>query len=127
HVLWDSFTHISGFFVNNIAFLRDSINIFNMSIPIYKIIQHGSTMIGFLVIFIYLYTIKGKNIFYLKINKFKIYLSLVLVFIITMIVSIFIFVKTGAFIGIGRLVVTFINSLFISYSITGFLLDKNKI
>ena len=127
HVLWDSFTHISGFFVNNIDFLRDSINVFNMSIPIYKIIQHGSTMIGFLVIFIYLYTIKGKNTFYPKINKFNLYLSLVLVFIISMIVSIFIFVKTGAFIGIGRLVVTFINSLFISYSITGFLLDKNKI
>lgn len=98
-----------------------------MSIPIYKIIQHGSTMIGFLVIFIDLYTVKGKNTFYPKINKFKLYLSLVLVFIIAMIVSIFIFVKTGAFIGIGRLVVTFINSLFISYSITGFLLDKNKI
>lgn len=127
HVFWDSFTHISGFFVNNMDFLRGSINVFNMSISIYKIIQHSSTIVGFLVIFIYLYTIKDKNAFYPKMNKSKLYLSLVLVFIIAMIISIFIFVKIGTFIGIGRLVVTFINSLFISYLITGFLLDKNII
>lgn len=127
HVFWDSFTHISGFFVNNMDFLRGSINVFNMSISIYKIIQHSSTIVGFLVIFIYLYTIKDKNTFYPKMNKSKLYLSLVLVFIIAMIISIFIFVKIGVFIGIGRLVVTFINSLFISYLITGFLLDKNII
>lgn len=55
HVLWDSFTHRYGFFVMRIPILSKSIEIIGTQIPIYKIIQHGSTLIGFGIIFLYLY------------------------------------------------------------------------
>lgn len=46
HVLWDSFTHLNGFMVKKLSILTDSVPIMNIQIPIYKLLQHGSTLIG---------------------------------------------------------------------------------
>jgi hypothetical protein len=51
HLLWDSFTHFNGYFVGIINFLKNFIVINNISIPIYKILQHSSSFIGCLIIF----------------------------------------------------------------------------
>lgn len=45
HILWDSFTHQSGFFVNKLD-LKTNLNIFNRNIPVYKLLQHLSSLIG---------------------------------------------------------------------------------
>lgn len=122
HVLWDAFTHNTGFFVQNIAFLRNSIVLFNFNIPIYKIFQHGSTIIGFFIIFVYIYknrdTMNKK--YYLKINKKKICLGIMFITFILTIMFIIFFLKTKGFVGIGRIIVTFINSVFLSYLVVGF-------
>ncbi|MGF7057478.1 DUF4184 family protein [Brassicibacter mesophilus] len=60
HIFWDSFTHKSGYFVNQISLLSRQIEIINHSVPIYKILQHGSTILGFAVIFIYLYSKRSR-------------------------------------------------------------------
>lgn len=46
HLIWDSFTHHNGFFVEQIPFLQHSINLYTINIPILKILQHASTLIG---------------------------------------------------------------------------------
>lgn len=43
---WDSFTHKTGYFVMNLRFLQQHI----YSIPIYKCMQHGSALIGLLLL-----------------------------------------------------------------------------
>lgn len=51
HIFWDSFTHDHGYFVESIKFIPNhKIEIFGISIPIHKIIQHLSTIIGAFVI-----------------------------------------------------------------------------
>lgn len=50
HILWDSFTHDHGFFVQKISTLQNSADVFGHQIPMYKIAQHASTLIGGLVI-----------------------------------------------------------------------------
>jgi Domain of unknown function (DUF4184) len=55
HLLWDSFTHSHGYFVENIPSLSNKIAIATHQIPIYNILQHSSTLIGGLVIAISLY------------------------------------------------------------------------
>ncbi|MGE7920616.1 DUF4184 family protein [Viridibacillus sp. NPDC093762] len=50
HVLWDSFTHISGFMVARIPLLTNSINFNGFSFPIFKVIQHTSTLFGLILI-----------------------------------------------------------------------------
>ena len=50
HIFWDSFTHKSGYFVQLIPLLTDTVGFFDKQIPIFKILQHLSTFIGGLVI-----------------------------------------------------------------------------
>jgi hypothetical protein len=48
HLLWDGFTHSNGFFVELIPSLTSSVPILNA--PVYKLLQHGGTLAGFVVI-----------------------------------------------------------------------------
>ena len=50
HILWDSFTHENGQFVQSLEGLRNTLTIAGYSIPIYKLLQHFSTIIGALII-----------------------------------------------------------------------------
>lgn len=46
HIGWDSFTHDSGYFVDKMPDLKETITISGNSIPWFKILQHGSTVLG---------------------------------------------------------------------------------
>lgn len=50
HIFWDSFTHDHGYFVETIPALQNSVDILGRQIPILKILQHSSTLLGGLVI-----------------------------------------------------------------------------
>jgi hypothetical protein len=50
HVFWDSFTHDYGYFVETIPALQNSVDFLGRQIPILKILQHSSTLLGGLVI-----------------------------------------------------------------------------
>ncbi|QEA00102.1 DUF4184 family protein [Lysinibacillus fusiformis] len=55
HVIWDSFTHQNGLMVTNLHFLSQTFTLFGFHIPIYKFLQHGSTLVGITLIFGYMY------------------------------------------------------------------------
>ena len=48
HLAWDSFTHISGFFVQNIAFLTNATFFYNL--PVFELLQYGCGILGFFVV-----------------------------------------------------------------------------
>ncbi|WP_107839015.1 DUF4184 family protein [Metasolibacillus meyeri] len=52
HVIWDAFTHRTGFVVERFPILSET---YGLPIPIYKLLQHGSTILGLTLILIYLY------------------------------------------------------------------------
>jgi len=55
HVVWDSFTHINGYMVLKFpALFTHSYNIYGFAIPIYKFLQHGSTLFGITLILVYM-------------------------------------------------------------------------
>ncbi|BDH60457.1 hypothetical protein MTP04_05870 [Lysinibacillus sp. PLM2] len=60
HVVWDSFTHVSGFMVTKVPILNYSIHIFSFHIPIFKFLQHGSTIVGIIIILAYMYFMTAK-------------------------------------------------------------------
>lgn len=73
HLLWDSFTHVSGFFVKNFVSLGLNINLLGYTIPIYKLLQHVSSIIGFFIIIVFLFknsrnVVKFNNLFLKKIR-----------------------------------------------------------
>lgn len=51
HILWDSFTHSHEYFVDRIAVLQNPVSVFGiLTMPMYRCLQHGSTIIGFIAI-----------------------------------------------------------------------------
>ncbi|MCC9166717.1 DUF4184 family protein [Pontibacter harenae] len=50
HVLWDGFTHEHGLFVEQLSVLSHVVQVGNLEVPLYKILQHGSSLLGALII-----------------------------------------------------------------------------
>ncbi|MDQ3111873.1 MAG: DUF4184 family protein [Bacteroidota bacterium] len=50
HILWDGFTHEHGFFVERFSALRKQLEFSGIQLPVSKIIQHASTLIGGLIV-----------------------------------------------------------------------------
>jgi hypothetical protein len=66
HIVWDSFTHVDGAMVKHVDMLRATVSIHGLGIPTYKILQHGSTLLGLTAIAWFLFGlckrhIKAKN------------------------------------------------------------------
>ncbi|MBD7968423.1 DUF4184 family protein [Paenibacillus gallinarum] len=53
HVIWDSFTHQGGFMVLRWSLLQETLSISTYDLPVYKILQHGSTLFGLTIIFLF--------------------------------------------------------------------------
>tara|TARA_R110002094_G_scaffold5978_3_gene14970 strand:- start:1763 stop:2476 length:714 start_codon:yes stop_codon:yes gene_type:complete len=51
HIFWDSMTHWDGYIVERIAFFNEVF----FCVPVYKMAQHLSSIIGLILIFLYLY------------------------------------------------------------------------
>ncbi len=50
HLAWDGFTHAGGYFVQHWPWLGVIVNFGNVALPAYKLLQHGSSVAGLLVI-----------------------------------------------------------------------------
>jgi len=51
HILWDSFTHSNEYFVNQFVILKISLSFFDViNMPLYRWLQHASTVIGLIAI-----------------------------------------------------------------------------
>lgn len=68
HLFWDSFTHNHDYFVEAIPSLKITIAIFERQIPIFKMLQHSSTLVGGLVIALAFYRLPIDNSINKKIN-----------------------------------------------------------
>ncbi|MFC7686387.1 DUF4184 family protein [Ureibacillus sp. GCM10028918] len=61
HVVWDSFTHLDGYMVRNLAILTFPVHILDYQILVFKFLQHGSTLVGITVILGYMYIRAKRN------------------------------------------------------------------
>ncbi|MCY6371486.1 DUF4184 family protein [Clostridium ganghwense] len=125
HVFWDSFTHKTGFFVNMFSLLRKPIYIMNHKIPVYKFLQHGSTLIGMMIILIYLYKIRNtKEIILSKIftkNKIIYHSSILLIAVLTVLYRMFYTLGGFSLRYFGVYIVSFISGLIIGIIIVSIL------
>lgn len=77
HLLWDSFTHHGGYFVERIPALRSMLQLGGYSFPVLKVLQHAGTVVGGLVMLYAIWKLpvgkgveKGKNAAYWRIVGF---------------------------------------------------------
>ena len=123
HILWDSFTHDHGYFVETIPALQNSVEFLGGQIQILKILQHSSTLLGGLLI--------AFSIYKLPINKsekekfnFK-YWTLITVTTLTVIVVRLLYgLELKQY---GNVVVTAISGGLLSLILTPLILNKRKI
>jgi len=62
HILWDGFTHPHGFFVERIPYLTTNLQVRTHDIKVYKILQHGSTLIGLSILLLAIFKLPSKPI-----------------------------------------------------------------
>ncbi|GAB2677748.1 DUF4184 family protein [Flavihumibacter cheonanensis] len=57
HILWENLTHDNGYIVERITLFKNEIFFNDIPIPLFKVFQHLSTLLGGLYIYYYLWTI----------------------------------------------------------------------
>lgn len=127
HLIWDSFTHKSGYFVTKIVIINNSISLMDYDVPIYKILQHGSTIIGLLILLVYLFRIQDKNTsYYIEISGVSKTIFWISFLVLYLFISIGIIVVSKDF-SLGRIVVGSISAGFISITIISFIDKVNRL
>jgi hypothetical protein len=120
HLLWDSFTHRSGYFVGTIPFLTARINFFGHIFPVFNILQHSSSIIGGLLL-IYAFfklPVNAKNNSLIDLKYW-----IIVIFITISIIAIRFVIGLDYKI-IGQTIVTLISAILISLTVTPILIKK---
>lgn len=111
HLVWDSFTHQHGFFVERIPFLQ--YRPFD-SIPVFKLAQHGSTLFGAGIILAFIMRLPKSE---LSLNAISYRYWLLVFTIIILVLVIRTLVEPSSMI-YGNIIVSFITATFIALTIT---------
>jgi len=120
HLFWDSFTHFDGFFVHKTAFLSQKVSFWGFKIPIFKILQHSSSIVGAVLI--------AKFFHHLPMcsnNETKIKMPFwVLLIALTTIIFSFRFVLMPELNQLGNLIVSMISSFLFSLILASLIFNK---
>lgn len=123
HLLWDGFSHNHGYFVEHISTLKNSINLLGNEIPIWKITQHLSTLIGAIVITISFFKFSENKIQYSVINK-KYW---IIISITTFLILILRFLADLKHATLGNSIVSLISAFLIALITTPILIKPKRI
>jgi hypothetical protein len=115
HVFWDAFTHPSGWFVDHSLWLQQEITLpFLQPLPVYKLLQHGSSIGGLLCIAAFILCMPQSNLPVVQIN----YCYWLLIAVNALLIASIRISFNSDCLRSGHLIVTIIMSLFISTTIT---------
>ena len=122
HLFWDNFTHWNGYFAKIFPILKNYIYIFGVKVHYLRILQHTSTILGGLIIFIFVIKLpKDKNVSKEISSKYWILFSIFLSITILTRISMGIKYKDH-----GEFVVNMISSGFVSLIITSIIYKVKK-
>lgn len=68
HILWDGFTHSSGFAVDYIGVLRGSFSVGGVRLKVFNVLQHLSSFLGFAILLYWVYKMPATAPFKNKIS-----------------------------------------------------------
>lgn len=122
HLIWDSLTHVHGYLVSIFPLLQKTFQIAEHDIPIYKLLQHLSTLLGGILISIVFINLPKTNEQRQNINvQYWICLLTIIILIV------FTRVAFGLDkIYLGQLIVTAVTAIIIGLTLTPILIRQNK-
>ena len=123
HIFWDSFTHPSGWFVSHSFWLNQKITLpFLQLLPVYKFIQHGSSIFGLIGIAAFIWYMPRSNLPIIQIN----YRYWVLIVLIALLIAGIRISFNLDYLHSGHLIVSIIMSLFMSTTIISLYTQDSK-
>ncbi|MFB3389089.1 DUF4184 family protein [Flavobacterium sp. LAR06] len=122
HLFWDAFTHNHGYFVNKIPTLTNTATILKNEIPLWKIAQHLSSLIGVFAIAIAVLRLPKKLNSKTSVSK-KYWVTILILLILILVSRFSISFNIKAF---GNIIVSIISAFLISLISTP-LLIKSKV
>lgn len=124
HILWDGFTHRTGHFVKMFSVLESSVKMFGQKIPVYRILQHISTLLGGIIVIKAIVNLPADKTCVSKKGKYKYWIFLIVSTPIIMYVGLS---KRIPYPSFWNLIVNFITAFLLSLLLTSFLFrEKNK-
>ncbi|MCO6508979.1 MAG: DUF4184 family protein [Snodgrassella sp.] len=123
HIFWDAFTHPSGWFVSHSLWLQQEITLpFLQPLPVYKLLQHGSSVTGLLCIAAFIWCMPQSNQPVMQIN----YRYWLLIAVFALVIASTRISFNPDCLRSGHLIVTIIMSLFISTIVTSLYFHRSK-
>ena len=123
HILWDGFTHRTGHFVKMFPVLESSVKLFGTKIPIYRGLQHISTLIGGIVVIKVVINLPpDPNCIFQK-GKYKYWVFLI---VSTPIIMFYGLSKRIPYYSLWHVIVNFITAFLISLILTSFIFREKK-
>lgn len=123
HILWDGFTHRTGHFVKMFPVLESSVKLFGTKIPIYRGLQHISTLIGGIVVIKVVINLPpDPNCIFQK-GKYKYWFFLI---VSTPIIMFYGLSKRIPYYSLWHVIVNFITAFLISLILTSFIFREKK-
>ena len=114
HIFWDSFTHPDGYFVGTIPALNNNIRISCTEVPILKVLQHGSSILGAVILATAILKLPVQTV-----TKSEVQLSYWIIFTFLFLAIILVRLLTGLSIrAYGDVIVTAISAGLIALSVT---------
>lgn len=117
HLLWDGFTHATGYFVQMVSLLSTEMHFLNFKILVYKLLQHVSSFIGIIIIILFINQLPQEKSSYPK--KFSYWITVLSISILILLIR----VLTTDY-SFGDIIVSAITSLFIGIIITSCIAHK---
>ncbi|MEO8860018.1 MAG: DUF4184 family protein [Ginsengibacter sp.] len=125
HLLWDDFTHESGFFVEVIPILKAQVNIFNHTVPVFLILQYGCSVLGGIVILMVVLKLpEGKKTKHNHILNYWLLVTLITIFVVN--VRLFMVEIYNSYIDSDDIIVVIISGGLIGITAVSVVLKENK-
>ncbi|WP_373078562.1 DUF4184 family protein [Fusobacterium varium] len=123
HILWDGFTHRTGHFVKIFPVLESSVKLFGTKIPIYRGLQHISTLIGGIVVIKVVINLPPDPNCISQKGKYKYWFFLI---VSTPIIMFYGLSKRIPYYSLWHVIVNFITAFLISLILTSFIFREKK-
>jgi hypothetical protein len=120
HLLWDSFTHRTGYFVRKIVWLQKIIVVTHIRIHVYSLLQHLSTLTGGIIVIWAIFSFSDGELDQSS-SKYKYWLSVSLITVIIFSVRFITSLNIHLY---GDVVVSLISAFLIGLILTPFLIRK---
>ncbi len=123
HILWDAFTHKDGYFVTQFLCLQQTLSINKIDIPVIKLLQHCSTIIGGLYLMFVIAKLPSINLHKNKLN-YKYWFSVLTFGMLIFVIRVIIYPSVQN--QIGNLIVTAIAATLLSLMLVSLYLRLSR-